>query len=339
MKKTRWMLIATLLLMVAGLGFGLIGAYSKISVRAEGSVIPKVIDYLPEDSEVVAFVDVRKLVYSPAYQAFEKEHGHKFTYKLQEFIQETGLDPRQDLDSVAFAARAGVWHGSAVAIVTGSYDQDKIVSLLTTKAQATVSYYRGRTLYSNPHKRAHDPDRQEVAAFLDPTNLVFGELEAVQQTIDARVGSRQGVTMNTSIRQLLEQTRTDGTFWLVSSRADFMSHLHKSGAPRQVQQNVPQIQNFILDGDLGNIVTASLRSQCSDEKAAQNLSEFARGLVALGKMVTAQRPELAGLFEDIRVSQNKTLVSVEFSIPFEDLKKLQNLDNRQGLAEAIKVFD
>jgi hypothetical protein len=143
------------------------------------------------------------------------------------------------------------------------------------------------------------------------------------------------------INQLLSHVRTDGTFWVISTNTNFINHLPTKGAPDQIKQSIPQIQNFILEGDLGNMVTASLRSQCANEEAAKNLSDFARGLVALGKMFTAQRPELAGILADVRVSQDateKTLVTVEISVPFEDLKKLKKMETRQGTSSAIKAF-
>lgn len=334
MTKTRWMLISTLSLIMGGLGFALLGAYSRHSVQAQGSNLPKTVHYLPEGSKLVAYVDVRKLVYSPAYQTFENEHGHNFTHELQGFIQSTGLDPRQDLDSVVFAAGSHDGKPSGVAIITGHYDASKITGLLNAKG-SPASDYRGVALYANPHKLQDRDGQPEVAGFLDATNLIFGHLEAVQEAIDAKLGTRAGITADTSFRQLLAQTHTDGTFWVVSTDTDFLSRLHAREAAQVVPQNLPQIQNFILDGDLGNIVSASLRSQCTDEQAAQNLGDFARGMVALGKMAAARDPNLAGLLNDVRISRDKSLVAVEFSVPFEDLKKLRRWHPGRQVAEGI----
>jgi len=346
MKRTRWMLAATLVLLVGGIGFGLMGAYGRIAVQANASNIPGIVAYLPKDANVVGYVDVRKLIYSPAYQAFEKDHGDEFTAHLQEFIAETGLDPRSDIDAVAFAARTGDTKSSPIAIVAGNYrdKQAKLESLIQTKGQATLTQYGKYKLFTNPNRKpddAHPNAHQETAAFLDGSKLVFGNIDSVKSTIDAfESGERNGILSNPEFNQLISQTRTEGTFWLVSTNMSFMNHFQKeaAGAPEQVRQNIPKIQNLILEADLGNMVTASLRSQCTDEVMAKNLGDFVRGLVALGNMVTSQQPELAGLLQGVSVTQDKKMVEVNISLPFETIRGIQKMDKSKLTNSMIKTF-
>jgi hypothetical protein len=348
MKRTRWMLVATLVLLVGGIGFALIGAYGRLAVQASASNIPGIVAYLPKDANIVAYIDVRKLVYSPAYQAFEKDHGDEFTTHLQEFIAETGLDPRSDIDAVAFASRSGSGINLPVAIVAGNYQdkQAKLETLITTKGQAAVSQYGSHKLFTNPKRTAEDP-HQETAAFLDGSKLVFGHLESVKATIDAfDTKAANGILTNPEFNQLISQTRTDGTFWLVSTNMSFIDHFKKqaAGAPEQLQQNIPKIQNLILEADLGNIVTASLRSQCTDENMALNLGNFVKGLVALGNMLTSQQPELAGVLQGVTVTQTNKMVEVNFSVPFETLRSLQQMEvakkveKAKAAAKVVKTF-
>ena len=82
MKKTRWMLSTTVVLVVAGLGFGLLGIYSRVSVQTRSGMIPHVSAYLPGDSEVVEYINVRNLVDSPAHEVLEKEHVPAYPPKI-----------------------------------------------------------------------------------------------------------------------------------------------------------------------------------------------------------------------------------------------------------------
>ena len=342
MKRTRWMLVVTLVLLVGGIGFGLIGAYGRLAVQANAGSIPGIVAFLPKDANVVGYVDVRKLIYSPAYQAFEKDHGDEFTAHLQEFIAETGLDPRTDIDAVAFALRTGDQKATPVAIVAGNYGdkQARLESLILSKGRAEATQYGRYKLFTNPNRKEGDA-RRETAAFLDGSKLVFGHMDSVKATIDVfESGERSGILSNPEFNQLISQTRTEGTFWLVSTNMSFINHFRKeaSGAPEPVRQNIPQIQNLILEADLGNMVTASLRSQCTDEVVAKNLGDFARGLVALGNMITAQHPELTGLLQGVNVTQDKKMVEVTISLPFETIRSFQKMDKGKLKEGVIKTF-
>jgi hypothetical protein len=226
--------------------------------------------------------------------------------------------------------------------VAGNYrdKQAKLEALILTKGQATVTQYGKYKLFTNPNRKPDDA-HHETAAFLDGSKLVFGNIDSVKSTIDVfESGEQSGILSNPEFSQLISQTRTEGTFWLVSTNMSFMSHFQKeaANAPEQVRQNIPKIQNLILEADLGNMVTASLRSQCTDEVMAKNLGDFVRGLVALGNMLTSQQPELAGLLQGVSVTQDKKMVEVDISLPFETLRSIQKMDKSKLTNNMIKTF-
>ncbi len=324
-------------MVMAGLGLGL-GLYCLLhqsSVQALSSEVPRVVTHLPENCDFVAYVDVRKILYSPVYQSFENTHGEKFAAELQDFIRETGMDPRKDLDSIVFASyQDSDGKNNPIAIVTGRFEPDKITSILTGKGNAQISLYRDMTLYGRTHTRSTTPNAgvepTEVACFLDNANLLFGKTSGVQNVIDTYKNVRPGILVNQTFIDLFNQTSTESTFWIVSTNMNFLNrfqHKAKEGTQEQAQilPKFPSLNNFIMHGDLGSMIYLSMRTQCSSEKAAQNVNDFVRGMIALGKMTLEQKPEMAGILEDIQVTMENQKVSVDIRMPFEDLKKLHEL--------------
>lgn len=337
MNKTKWMMVAFLALAVTALSFGLVALFRQSSVQALGPSVPQVIALLPENANFVAFVDIRKILYSPVYKTFENEHGDKFTSELQEFIRLTGMDPRNDLESIAFASFPGP-EGSGnvpVAVISGRFNKEKINALITSKVNPDISQYKGITLYSK--RETVTPNEKgsgtEVVGFLDDTKMLFGKRAAIEAVVDATKGERAGVVANPAFVRLLNQTSTDGTFWVVGTDVNFLNRFRpqpskeaKGKAPSQsIFPSVPPIENFIIHGDLGSMISLTLRTECSNEKSAQNVNDFLRGIIALGKLTLEQRPEMAGILGDIQVQMDKKLVSLTIQMPFEDLKKLHEL--------------
>src|SRR5262245_31393603 len=98
-KKTRYFMGGSAAVLVAGLGTGLVacygGGFPSLSASRSG---PSELSYVPADSAVVAFANVREVMDSQLRQrlkvALPNETGQ------QEFARETGIDIERDIDYV-----------------------------------------------------------------------------------------------------------------------------------------------------------------------------------------------------------------------------------------------
>ncbi len=339
MNKTKWMMAAFFILAVCGLSLGLVSLFRNGSVQALSPTVPAVIALMPESASFVAYVDVRKILYSPVYKAFENEHGDKFTTQLQEMIRTTGIDPRNDIDSVAFCSSPSPAGSGTVrlAIVSGRFDREKLTSLITVRGKAESTAYKGTAIYGRPQESSPSGEKTtggEAVCFLDGNRILFGHREAIQSVVDISRGEHAGVASKPAFLAMLNQTSTEGSFWVVGTDMSFLKQFQVRGAvdkttglrtERSLIPSLPPVENFLLQGDLGNVISVSMQTRCKDEKTAQNVNDFLRGMIALGKLTVEQKPELAGVMEDIQVSLNQTTVSVRIQMPFEDLKKLHDL--------------
>src|SRR3954447_2426824 len=101
-KKTRIFMGSSAAILVAGIGTGLIayygGGFPSLSASRTG---PAELSYVPADSAVVAYANVRDVMDSQLRQrmkqALPNERGQ------QEFQEQTGIDIERDIDYVVAA--------------------------------------------------------------------------------------------------------------------------------------------------------------------------------------------------------------------------------------------
>ena len=88
---------------------------------------------------------------------------------------------------------------------------------------------------------------------------------------------------------------------------------------------LPAITWFAASGQIDRGVSATLLAETRDEKAAQDLREVIRGLLALARMQVGQQPDLANFVNSVELTGEGNSVSVAFSLPPETLDKLTAL--------------
>src|SRR5260221_13452934 len=113
-RLTRYFVIASLLVLVIGLGAGLVAYNSSYPISAlmrRGG--PEELQYVPRDATVLAYADVRDVMSSQLRQKVHQsvpmsENGQK------EFENETGINIETDIDHVvAFVAPNAAGNGTA----------------------------------------------------------------------------------------------------------------------------------------------------------------------------------------------------------------------------------
>jgi hypothetical protein len=139
MNHHKFVVTATVTLLVLAGVVGGLAIYSNVVVRASVPDLPEVVRYLPANYQVVFGMNVDRFVKSPIFLKFQDQHGQEFATNLQEFITKTGVDPTRDVHYLVAAGRTLEGHkGSGVVVAIGSFDEEKITSFIKTKAQTPV---------------------------------------------------------------------------------------------------------------------------------------------------------------------------------------------------------
>src|SRR5687768_6406241 len=169
-RKTRYFMGGSAAILVAGLGTGLVafygGGFPSLSASRSG---PSELAYVPADSAVVAYANVREVMDSQLRQRLKlvlpQEHGQK------EFQEQTGIDIERDIDYVVAAASAlgveadGSPEPRGLVIARGRFNTTLLESLARQHG-GVVEEYKGKRLIKTPARESTDATLQPDAGIV-----------------------------------------------------------------------------------------------------------------------------------------------------------------------------
>ncbi len=309
-KRTRLFLFAAAGTLVVGLGTGLVASYMGQNLLIIGADGPDELVYIPADSQIVGFANVREVMDSELRRKVLQFGGPD--RPGGNFLEEhTGISVERDVDQVVVSMAGGAdpqGHPS-LAIVRGRFDQDRITQLVREQGGVVEEYQSIRVL-------SH-PESNTSVAFVEPGLVAAGTPAAVRQAIDAKV-SGNNVLDNADLMRLLRDS-DDGNVWAV---ARFDALTGGGRLPAELADQLPAISWFSVSGFVDGGVRGTLRAEARDETAAADLRQVIQGFVALARMQTRQRPEFADLLNSLQLGGQGNTVSLGFSVPSELLDSI-----------------
>jgi len=325
-KRTRVFLFVSGGILTVGLGSGLVAAYigGFQNLGLLGGASRDELSYLPSDAKVVAFANVREIIDSELHQKL-RAMAPRNDNGLAKFEEETGVDVTRDVDYV-FAAVSGDSsaaggattpnQGPPLVIARGRFDNVRVEGLVRSKG-GTADDYKGVRLL-----RVADPNgpMDGALAFVEPGLIAMGGNAAVRRAIDAHAGGAN-LTGNADLLRLIKEA-DDGNAWVVA-RFDALSTAGK--IPADMLQRLPPINWLTVTGHVNGGVRAAVKAETRDDAAAQNLRQVVQGILALAKLQTGQRADVAALVNSIELGGEGKNVSLGVSVPMEFIDHLASL--------------
>lgn len=316
--RTRYFVIVSLLVMGVGLGTGLVAYYvgfpAGAFTQAGG---PSELQLVPRNATVVAYANVNEIMASELRQKLRRaipihEDGQK------ELEERTGINIETDIDRIVACLNpdpeSPSQRGSGMVVARGRFNETKIESLMREHG-AQVEDYRGKRLIV-----ADTPDSHHfAAAFIEPGLVALGSARLVRSAIDLhQTGDNpqaglQSVTGNDELMTLVRSLET-GNAWAVG-RFDALQS--QARLPQEVSSRLPAITWFAVSGHINGGLRGTVRAEARDEEAANNLRDVVRGFLALGKMQSGGRPEIAAMMQSLELSGTGKTVSLSFTVPAE----------------------
>lgn len=311
-KRTRLFLgIAAGILMI-GLGTGLVASYMGVQSLAIIGGDPDELSYLPNTARAVAFANVRDVMDSELRQKLQNIHAGTDSgrAKVQDAI---GLDIERDVDEV-FAVLSDTDQTAEnerpLFIVKGRFDQVRIEGLIREQG-GSVEDYKGERLFVHP-------DANMAVAFVEPGVVAAGSPASVRRAIDTKAGAAPSITENAELIRLMHDV-DDGNAWAV---ARFDTLANSARVPAGVASRLPPIGWFAVSGHVNGGIRGAVRAEARDEKAAQDLRDVIQGFIALARMQTGQRQELADLMDSLQLGGAGKTVTLGFAVPSETIDAL-----------------
>ncbi len=268
---------------------------------------------VPADTTVLAGIRVTELKKTPVYQKLVEEQKLP---QIDEFMRETGIDPRKDIWEIVFA-----YNGEqTIALIRGKFTEGGIADSgkepeLAKKGIRRFAY-RGYTLAG---------DDRVAVTFFNSSVGVAGPVAAVKRVIDARDGAE-----GRPPAELIDRIRlipSTNQIWAVS-RAGWQGTIPKA---LEEQIGTFKAMPFEIQGiagmlDLSNGVRAAAELRSADAGGARQIETLLRGLVGFGRLSTPPGEEdLLKLYDAIEVKTSGDMVRVDASIPLPLFEQL--LDN------------
>jgi len=322
--KTRYFVIVSLLVVGVGLGTGLVAYYvgfpAGAFTQAGG---PAELQLVPRNATVVAYANVGEIMASDLRQRLRRaipihEDGQK------ELEDRTGINIETDIDRIIACLNpdpeSTTGPGAGMVVARGRFNETKIESLMREHG-AQVEDYRGkRMIVADSHVSGTEiGDRRFAAAFIEPGLVALGSTKLVRSAIDLhQTGDNpqaglQSVTGNEELMNLVRSLES-GNAWAVG-RFDALQS--QARLPQEVSSRLPAITWFAVSGHINGGLRGTVRAETRDEEAANNLRDIVRGFLALGKMQSSGRPEIAAMMQSLELSGTGKTVALSFTVPAE----------------------
>lgn len=272
------------------------------------------------ESLFVVRIDMAGLVKSELYKQISTQFGEQMASKDPNYIQfkqATGFNPETDISAVTIgvAGELGAQNPKMYAIVEGKFDQSKIESYAKSSGKMTVGQKEGLTTFTSTEASGGTPP--PVFALVNPTTLVAASTDDFS-TLVGSAKSGSGVPTAPALKSVLgkgAKGQIQIAMLLPEQAREQMKANPQSAA-------MASVQTLALSIDVSNAINLGLQAAADNEANGKNVHDAINGFLALGKMMSAEQPDLAKVLNDLKVEQQGANTQVSLNIKAEDVTKL-----------------
>ena len=314
--KTRYFVIASLVVLMVGIGTGLVAYYVGFSPSPQSPAGGlDELRLIPRNASVVAYAGIHEVMISALRQRL-RDRLPITGDGQQELAEKTGINLESDVDYlvaglVSSPAGQSVPAG-AVVLVHGRFNDARIVALMLDHG-AEVQEYKGKRVIAAP--AGSGPAGRLSLAFLGPELVAIGSTELVRAAVDLDKGG-DSVTSNDEMMRLMRSLEP-GNVWAIGRPESL--RLQNSPLPSGLADQLSPISRFGASGNIDSGIRGVLRAETRDEEAATSLRDVVRGFIAVAKIEVGSRPELKAIVDSLDVRGTGTGVSLAFDVPLEAL--------------------
>jgi hypothetical protein len=290
-----------------------------------GAVDPTLLILLPADTESVTSINVEN-VRASDFGKFLLSRMTSNGQSLQKLIQETGFDPRRDLQSLLIVGSRSTEPTGAskyVVLARGIFDEDRIKAA-TSKNGSVAQNFEGVDILV----RGQKPGSQNALAFLQSGVAAIGDLASLKEVITTRAHPS---ILDPKLQELISSAGNGNDVWFASIQPGF------SGAnkiPRELagsMQNSQLLQSILESSgglQFGNQMHLTLDLTMRSEKDAssvEDLLHFLGGMLQTQGQQDARVQLLAPAFDQMTLNTTGNSVHISTNLPEANLEQLAEM--------------
>jgi hypothetical protein len=289
---------------------------------AFASVDNALVALIPSNSKLVAGIDLVQCR-SSQFGQFLLSKSQADDQHLNEFMTQTGFDPRRDLESVLVTSTADGEKTSAFAILArGSFDRAKITALATSKGAVASTYQGVGLLVSKDH------GQQVAIAFPDTGLAVMGDLASVHQVIQ---NLSAPASLDVDLTNQIDAIGNLNDAWFVSTNGagmlgkDFSATTGQNAGQMQALQSVHTASGGVK---FGSNVAVTFDAGTRSEQDAKSLTDVVRFMASMVQMQRQQDPRagiMASAMDNMQLTTNGPSVHIAFSMSEKNLEQIADL--------------
>ena len=290
--------------------FAAICLSSCSSARRGSPFIDPAIEMLvPADTIFIIGANVDAIKNTPVYQKLLSQVDLP---QLNEFTQQTGLDPRRDLQQLVSVSNGK----TGVLMARGNFKEGDLGPRLEAKGAKRLGY-KGFNMFG---------DERGAVLFVNASTAAAGATDELRRMIDQRNTPERGLppALRDQIRALPE---TDQIWAALTGGLQGIN----VGVPQDsnlgsILQALRGIQTIRLGIDLRSGFDAQADATCQTERDAKHVHDMVKGLVGIGRLSTPDnQPEMLKLYDAIKVTQQQNHADVTAQIPTEQVDRFLDL--------------
>lgn len=317
--------------LLLGAGLAALVAAPALAVRRTEDPLALV----PADAATVAVIHWNELRSSPfGASVFDRMDGVSTDGDAARFLRETGLSPKDDIDTVVLATskRPGS-SDDALVVFEGRFDVARIAGALT---------YRGATLQKGPsgdsyRLPAEHGDHGGAVALVNPRLVIAGSEAAVSAALARREsGGSDGLMSGQGLGRQLSRVDRDASAWAIVDLARYpvtqnrQMHVdvHVEGGDgepsRAIVGAMKSMSLLALQAKVhGDAIDVAATGLSSDAESRQLLQDSLRGLLAMWRLAVQEKsPEMVSVIRGFRVDGDSESVSISGTLPGSVLRSL-----------------
>jgi hypothetical protein len=248
------------------------------------------------------------------------------------FLAETGLTPREDIDTVVVAMSPGARAGDSDGLVVfeGRFDVVRIAAALTSRGASSKAAPSGDVYYRLAGKGSGS---EGAVALVNRGLIVAGSEPAVLAALARKEsGGSGGLTSGEGLGRHLSRVDTGASAWALVDMTRFPQARGGAGSDeggendpsRAIAGAMKTVTLLALEAKVrGDAVDLAATGLAPDAEKRELLEDSLRGVLAMWRLAVSEKsPELVSVIRRFRIDTDADSVSIHGTLPGTFLRSL-----------------